>query len=306
MTGLDLIAGLVLAGSVLAPKLAPKSEWAGEIYFIKKSQTDFGRREADGTFSPTGTLGSIQYTVLAEEKDLVQVQNLGTKVWVRKDDLVKLSQAPEHFTKMLDAEPNDAKWFAFRAWAQFRNGRTAEALKDYGEAIRLDPDSPAWYSNRGLIHLETKQYDDAIADFNMSLELGEMDSAYRNRAQAYTKKKEYVKAGRDFRDAVSANPKSALNLNALAWHLCTAPDAKARDGRRAIEIALEACRLTEYKNGGYVDTLAAAYAEAGEFDKALEWQEKALKAGDIPIKDMAGARKRLDLFKEKKAYREED
>ena len=52
MTGLDLIAGLVLAGSVLAPKLAPKSEWAGENYLIKKSQTDFGRRESDGTFTP--------------------------------------------------------------------------------------------------------------------------------------------------------------------------------------------------------------------------------------------------------------
>jgi tetratricopeptide (TPR) repeat protein len=306
MTGLHLIAGLVLAESLLAPKLAPKSEWAGENYFIKKSQTEFGRREADGTLTPTGYLGSIQYTVLAEEKDLVQVQNQGTKVWVRKSDLVKLSEAPEYYTKMLDAQPNDARWFAFRAWAQFRNGRAAEALKDYGEAIRLDPDSPAWYGNRGLIHLETKQYDDALADFNMSLELGESDSAYRGRAQAYTKKKEYVKAGRDFRDAANMKPDSALNLNALAWHLCTAPDPNARDGRRAVEIALKACELTEYKNGGYVDTLAAAYAEAGDFAKAVEWQEKALKTGDIPIKDMAGAKKRLDLFKEKKAYREED
>src|SRR5687767_3056229 len=132
MTGLDLIAGLVLASSLLAPKLAPKSEWAGEIYFIKKSATEFGRREADGTFTQVGYLGSIQYTVLAEEKDLAQVQNLGAKVWVRKADLVKVSEAPEYYTKMLDENPLEAtQWFAFRAWAQFRNGRTPEALKDY-------------------------------------------------------------------------------------------------------------------------------------------------------------------------------
>jgi len=55
-----------------------------------------------------------------------------------------------------------------------------------------------------------------------------------------------------------------------------------------------------------VDTLAAAYAEAGDFAKAVEWQEKALKAGDIPIKDMAAAKKRLELFKAKKAYRDEE
>ncbi len=307
MTG-PLIAGLILAEILLAPKLAPKSEWANEIYFIRKSQTELGRREADGTFTPTPDkyLGSIQYTVLAEEKDLVQVQNQGQKVWVRKADLVKLSEAPEYYTKMLDEHPDQPEWFAFRAWAQFRNGRTAEALKDYSEAIRLEPDSAHWYSNRGLIHLETKEYDDAIADFNMSLELRETDSAYRGRAQAHVRKKEYVKAGRDFRDAANTNPNSALNLNALAWHLCTAPDPNARDGRRAVEIALKACELTDYKNGGYVDTLAAAYAEAGDFARAVEWQEKALKTGDIPIKDVAAAKKRLDLFKEKKAYREED
>ncbi|HVK12282.1 MAG TPA: tetratricopeptide repeat protein [Gemmataceae bacterium] len=307
MSGPDLIAGLVLAGSLFAPKLAPKSEWAGEVYLIRQSQTEYGRREADGSFTPSGEyLASIQYTVLAEDKDLAQVQNHGAKVWVRKADLVKLSEAPEYFTKMLDMQPESTIWFAFRAWAQFRNGRTAEALKDYGEAIRLNPDSPSWYGNRGLIYLETKKYDDAIADFNTSLELRETDTAYRNRAQAYVKKKEYVKAARDFRDAANLNPQSAINLNALAWHLCTAPDSNARDGRRAVEIALKACELTEYKNGGYVDTLAAAYAEAGDFAKAVEWQEKALKAGDIPIKDMAAAKKRLELFKAKKAYRDEE
>ena len=90
----------------------------------------------------------------------------------------------------------------------------------------------------------------------------------------------------------------------MAWLLSTAPDAKVRDGKRALEAAKKACELTEYKNGGYLDTLAAAYAEAGDFEKAVEWQDKALKAGDIPVKDLDGARKRLELFKQKKPYRE--
>ena len=92
-------------------------------------------------------------------------------------------------------------------------------------------------------------------------------------------------------------------LLGLAWLLATAPDDKVRDGKRAVELAKTACELTEHKNGGYLDTLAAAYAEAGDFKNAVEWQEKAIKAGDMPIKDMDAAKKRLELFKNKKPYR---
>ena len=88
----------------------------------------------------------------------------------------------------------------------------------------------------------------------------------------------------------------------MAWHLCTAPDEKARDGKRAVEAATKACELTEYKNGGYLDTLAAAYAEVG-LRRGGRVAGEGAKAGDIPIKDMAAARKRLDLFKAKKPYR---
>jgi len=87
--------------------------------------------------------------------------------------------------------------------------------------------------------------------------------------------------------------------------LSTAPDDKVRDGKRALGAAKKACELTDHKNGGHLDTLAAAYAEVGEFARAVEWQEKALKAGDIPIKDMDAARQRLELYKAKKPYRGE-
>jgi len=88
----------------------------GQQYFIKKSQTECGRVEPDGTFTPVDHLYAIQYTVVAEEKDVVQVVNQTKRVWVRKDDLVKLREAPEYFTKQLDADPNNDRWFAFRAW----------------------------------------------------------------------------------------------------------------------------------------------------------------------------------------------
>jgi tetratricopeptide (TPR) repeat protein len=307
MFGPDLFTYLVVASSILAPALPERTSWVGDWVFIKKPSTPYGSVDADGNFKPVGTLRSIQFRAEKDEKGRIQVNQEGKPVWVNKDDLVRLKDAVDYFTKMLDEDPNNDTWFAFRGWARFRGGKVEEALKDYAEAIRLHPQAPHWYSNRGLIHMDSKKYDDAIQDFNSSLELSpDNEIVYRNRSMAYSRKKEFAKAVEDLDKVIRLNPDSAYGQNGLAWILATAPDDKVRDGKRAIEAAKKACELTEYKNGGYLDTLAAAYAEVGDFSKAVEWQEKALKAGDIPIKDQDAAKKRLELFKQKKPYRGED
>jgi tetratricopeptide (TPR) repeat protein len=263
-------------------------------------------RESDGSFNPAGRLKSIQYVVAREDMDRIQINQEGKPIWVKKDDMVRQKEAVEFFTKRLDAEPDNDTWFAFRGWVRHRTGNTAEGLKDYAEAIRLNPAAASWYGNRGLIHLEAKKLDEAIADFDSAIELSPTNEvSYRNRALAYSRKKEWAKAAADYARVVELNPDSPVGLNGLAWTLCTAPDDKVRDGKRAVELAKKACDLTDHKTGGYLDTLAAAYAEVGDFAKAVEWQEKALKAGDLPVKDVDGARQRLELFKAKKPYRGE-
>jgi hypothetical protein len=64
-------------------------------------------------------------------------------------------------------------------------------------------------------------------------------------------------------------------LNYLAWLLATSPDAQIRDGVQAVQYAGRACELTHYGVPLFVDTLAAAYAEAGRFDDAISMAEKA-------------------------------
>jgi tetratricopeptide (TPR) repeat protein len=86
------------------------------------------------------------------------------------------------------------------------------------------------------------------------------------------------------RDIVDNAPDSPRMLDESAWLLATHPDPKVRDGARAVELAERACTLSERRVPVMLDTLAAAYAEAGDFARAIGAVEEALKgahsAGD--------------------------
>ena len=77
-------------------------------------------------------------------------------------------------------------------------------------------------------------------------------------------------------EALRLNPDFAEAMNNLAWMLAASPEAKVRDGRRAVELAERACELTQYKKTVYIGTLAAAQAGAGRFDDAMATAQKAI------------------------------
>jgi tetratricopeptide (TPR) repeat protein len=104
--------------------------------------------------------------------------------------------------------------------------------------------------------------------------------------------------------AIEANPKWALSHNELAWLLATAWDASIRDGQRAVALATKACELLEWKDWAYLDTLAAAYAEAGQFADALKWETKALETPDALGDALEEARARLKLYQAGQPYHE--
>jgi tetratricopeptide (TPR) repeat protein len=80
----------------------------------------------------------------------------------------------------------------------------------------------------------------------------------------------------DFEKTSSYRKSLALTCNNFAWRLATSPNDEARDGKRAVELATKACELDNYKDAIHVDTLAAAYAEAGDFDAAAKWSQESI------------------------------
>jgi hypothetical protein len=102
---------------------------------------------------------------------------------------------------------------------------------------------------------------------------------------------------------IRINPSDADAHNQLARVLATGP-ARVRDGKLAVEYATRACELTGWKNPNFIDTLAAANAETGDFDRAVEIQKKALAFPDFQKADGKGGRERLHLYERKMPYRD--
>ena len=112
------------------------------------------------------------------------------------------------------------------------------------------------------------------------------------------------KAVRMMPEAVNEDIRSSL-LNNLSWLLATSPEDGVRDGERALELGLKACELTNYAEAHILSTLAAAYAEKGDFEKAIEFATKAV---DIGKKEESEQLEQLEgelkSYQEKKPWRE--
>jgi tetratricopeptide (TPR) repeat protein len=114
-------------------------------------------------------------------------------------------------------------------------------------------------------------------------------------------KKQYAKALADFNEVVRLDPKGSYGHMALAWFLATCPEAKYRDAKRAVESAQIACKVS--KGPEEFATLAAAFAETGDFEQAVEWQTKAI---DLATgEEKSEFAKRLDLYKNRRPYRQQ-
>jgi carboxyl-terminal processing protease len=183
-------------------------------------------------------------------------------------------------------------------------GDPAGALPDYEGAVRLDPDKAAAYSDRGSCELVLLRPVEAMDDYNRTVQLapGFLTARWLRANLAY--KRGYYKLARDDLEEVALHrPDISDALNLLAWILATCPEASLRDGKRAVGLATQACSATRWKNPNILDTLAAASAEAGDFDAAARWQAEAVRSPGQSGPEVERKRARLDLYRRRSPYR---
>jgi len=190
-------------------------------------------------------------------------------------------------------------------------GQTDAARREFDEAIRLDPTMWPAYYNRARMEMKLGRLNAALADANQSIRMKpKFWSNYALRGDILAKLGYYKNARTDFYKAVELGPNDRLASvrNDRAWLFATCPDASMRNGKLAISDATMACKATNWRNADYIDTLAAAYAEVGDFTNAMRYQERALSVGNFSP-TLTGksrsqqARDRLQKYKKRLPYR---
>lgn len=228
----------------------------------------------------------------------------GIAYWNKNDN----DRAVSDLSEAIRLDPKFADAFRLRGTIYIDKKDYDRAISDFSEAIRLDPMDAKAYVGRGEALSEKKKYDQAISDYSEAIRLDpKYSDAYAGRGNVLSSKKEFGRAISDYAEAIRLDPKNALAYNTHAWIEATCVDAKMRNGKRAVEYATKACELSKWEDSEPIDTLAAAYAEAGDFVQAVKWQKKSIeleqKAADKQKLD--DYRKRLRLYEQGKPFRDE-
>jgi tetratricopeptide (TPR) repeat protein len=161
-------------------------------------------------------------------------------------------------------------------------GDYEKALQYYNAAIGQDPKAWPIYLNRANVFVNQRKFDRAIQDLNTVLRLRPGALLVEVlRGTIYEHSGEYSRALADYDRIVSITSSLPLNRafaqNNRAWLRATCPNASFRNGNEAMVDAKSACNETGWSETAYIDTLAAAHAEAGDFDSAVKFEQQAIK-----------------------------
>ena len=211
----------------------------------------------------------------------------------------RLDKAQKDIDHILTYSPRLPAGLSLRAQLLIEQGKTDEAIPLLRELVEQAPapDKTIWSLQLAMAYQRANRYQRALDQYNKLLKnMPALADAHRGRADVLLMMDRYKESLADYEIALKEMPDDVNALNNMAWILATAPDDTLRDGKRAIALAEKACKLTDYKKAYILSTLAAAYAETGDFQTALRWINKALEISDEKTRD--------HLTKEKASYQQ--
>jgi tetratricopeptide (TPR) repeat protein len=256
--------------------------------------------------------------------------------------LGRLDEAVQHYRQAIESDPKYAHAYNNLGQALALQGNIDEAIADFSKAAELDPAYASAEGNLGHALLSKDQPDEAIPHLRKAVELAPKSAEFSNYlGQALGEKGQTDEAITQFeralqlapgmveahyylgmalamkgrraeglthwRKALLKEPDNVQVLNETAWVLATAPETSLRNGSEAVSLAEHAVQLTSAREPVVLGTLAAAYAETGRYDQAIETGQRAAdlaaRQGNAPL--AASLNQRLALFEQKTPIRQQ-
>jgi tetratricopeptide (TPR) repeat protein len=194
-----------------------------------------------------------------------------------------------------------------QAQEQMQKGELSSAARTIDLAMQKDPTLWLTYFMRARLFAREHKYELAIEDCNWVLrKYPKFIEAALLRAESNAHLGRYADSLKELDYLVRIRPHLDSYARALwvrAWLLATCPNASFRNGEQAVQDAKIACELTNWSDEAAIDSLAAAYAETGDFDSAVRYAEQALTVKGIAPVDSKRIQRQLELLKQRKPIR---
>jgi tetratricopeptide (TPR) repeat protein len=215
----------------------------------------------------------------------------------------KLEEAIGHLKRAVAIQPQLAEAHYTLGIIFWSQQKWEQVIQHLGKAVEAKPDLPGAQRELGRALLKANRPADAIARLREAVRLNPEDGeALYALGATYAAQGQREDAIESFRRAHRTDANSLRVINGLAWMLATDPAVTKENASEALQLALQAAQMTGYKHPQILDTLAASYAARGDFDKAIQTAQQAMK-----LTAAAGApeltkeiRSRLELYRQRK------
>ncbi|MEX1042004.1 MAG: tetratricopeptide repeat protein [Pirellulaceae bacterium] len=290
--------------------------------FVRMEKFDEAIKLVDGVVdanpnAPVGYLLRARLKVLADDtkgalEDLDQVLVMAPRsipalmmragLYFESEDV---DSAIADTNRVLRLDGNNVQAILLRSTLYAAQEKYTEAIRDLETILRQDDDNYAVLLQIGFFHQANKKPRKAIEIFDQVLKKDPNNlMAIRSRSDAMLSVGDHKGAIQGYEKAMAIKNDDDGILNNYAWVLATSPQDEVRDGEKSIELAKKACEVTEYSRPHILSTLAAAYAETGDFENAKKWSQKALDIADGDPEMVEHLEKELESFKQEKPWRE--
>jgi tetratricopeptide (TPR) repeat protein len=189
----------------------------------------------------------------------------------------QIDDAIKAFHDAITVDPKSYDAHLMLGSAHLLRSRPNAAIQVFSRAIKLAPEKGGGYGGRAVAYMSLGQRRAALDDLNQAIRFDPMRAdLFRDRGQVYAMEGQWKQALADLDTAIRIDPDDAEAHISRSWTLATCSEAKLRDGAKAVASATRACELTRWKSPRPLATLAAAFAEAGDFGGAVQMQQKAI------------------------------